>query len=71
MSQGSREGRVVEKVGQLAMPPLDELEHGQVALVIVLAGIGRKASDLGKHMLAEALDGQGMQLADESPIGFG
>jgi hypothetical protein len=38
--QGSRAAQVVERVGQLAVPPLEELEHGQVKLVTALIGIG-------------------------------
>jgi hypothetical protein len=47
--RGGRTAQDIVGVSQLAVPPLWQLEHGQLALGTALFGIGRQASDLGKH----------------------
>src|SRR5262245_8594339 len=68
--QGRRAPRIVERIRDLFVATLDQLEYRQVPLMAGLLAAGNDIRDLGKRALAEALERDGVELTKDFPIGF-
>ena len=58
----------IERVCQLLIASLEQLEHRQIALMAGLAGVGGELADFSKHALAEPLQCGDTKFAEDLPI---
>jgi hypothetical protein len=54
--QGSRSAHVIERIGDLAVSPLDELVYRQISLMSASARIGKDAFDFFDDAAAKPLE---------------
>src|SRR5262249_22237440 len=68
LEHGDRAPRVIKGVGQFLVPSPQQLENGQVSLMVAPPGVGTELADFGKHVLAEAVESEWLKLAEQLPV---